>query len=200
MLKIIKPERAERILAEFEPLIAGLSERYRFPSELLQAVLFREMTMTDVLDPAADLVVAAGIFPKKDSSTGFGQVFGRTAINAINAAVAAGLTGFAALGLPERILDADDPHDVRKVWLKLWLEPAFNIEAAALTLLDAARQMTGRRDFDSFSEEELKLILTRYNSDTRTVSAYGQAVYEDYLSRVKKRDRTAIRPAAKHVE
>ena len=51
----------------------------------------------------------------------------------------------------------------------------------ALNLLFCAQQMTGRTDFSSFGENEMRLIFTRYNASTDHVTPYGEAVYGHYL-------------------
>lgn len=183
MYKLFAPRRARRIIKKYDGWIRQVAERYRMPPALLQAVLYKEMTEIDLLDLAADLIVAAGCFPKKDSSTGYAQIFGKTGVESINFAVRRGLTSFEALRLPcSGPLDPRNLSDVRKVWRRLRREPRFNIEVAALTLLSAADEMTGKTCFDSFSEEELKLILTRYNADVRHVTAYGEDAFRLYLS------------------
>ena len=53
--------------------------------------------------------------------------------------------------------------------------------AAALNLLSAAEEKTGRIDFPSYSPEELKLIFTRYNGTVPHITPYGEAVYRHYL-------------------
>lgn len=184
MLKIISPRRAERILEKNGAWIGELSERYGIPDALLRAVLYKEMTEIDLLDLAADLVVAAGVFAKKDSSTGYAQIFGKTGVESINFAVGRGLTSYRALGLPcSGMLDPNDPKDVRMVWKRLRRDRKFNLEVEALTLLSAAQEMTGRIGFPEYSDEELKLILTRYNANVHEITRYGEeafALYEKY--------------------
>ncbi|MBR2703373.1 MAG: hypothetical protein IKE47_04335, partial [Oscillospiraceae bacterium] len=61
-------------------------------------------------------------------------------------------------------------------------EPVFNLKCSALNLLHAAFQMTGRVDFGQYTEEELKLIFTRYNGNVKQISAYGEKAYRYYLN------------------
>ena len=183
MLKMISPHRAERILGRYADWLEELSARYDIPSALLRAVLYKEMTEIDLLDFAADLIVSAGCFHKKDSSTGYGQVFGATGVKALDFAVDRGLTSYQAFGLPEgRRLDPENISDVRTVWKLMHRDPKVNMELCALTLLCAAEEMTGRIDFSGYTEDELKLILTRYNADVRHITPYGEAVYTLYQS------------------
>ena len=181
MIKCYSQQSAETILSRYRPWIHELCARYGLPDALLRAVLYKEMTEMDRLDLAADIVAASGIFRKKDSSTGYGQVFGKTAVTAVNFAVDYSLTTYKDLGLPtDRRLDENSVRDCRTVWKCLYKDKYFNIEIAALTLLCAAHEMTGRYDFGSFDEQELKLILTRYNADVKQVTPYGEEVFALY--------------------
>ncbi len=176
--KTISPRRAEKILKKYDPWIDEVAGRYAVPPELIRAILFKEMTGTDIMDLAADLAVRTGLFRKKDSSTGFGQIFGYVGLNAVNFAVDRGLTDYKSLGLPEgRRLDPRKIADVRTVWRLLNRDPRANIEISALNLLCAAEEMTGRIDFANYTSEETKLILTRYNANIKHVSPYGEEVY-----------------------
>ena len=180
--KTISPRRAEKILARYAPWIRELSGKYGVPPEVIRAILYKEMTDTDILDAAADLAVRTGLFRKKDSSTGYGQIFGRVGLNAVNFAADRGLTTYEALGLPAgRRLEADILGDVRTVWRLLHKNPRANIEISTLNLLSAAEEMTGRIDFAGYSPEDLKLVLTRYNADVRHVTPYGEEVYAHVL-------------------
>ena len=196
MLRLYSDRAAERIIRRLDGTIRDLCARYALPAPLLQAVLYREITQIDLFDPLADGLVAVNLwrlrrrdtFPRKrgllhkcDSSTGYAQIFGCVGIEAVNFALDRGLTTAAALGLPEGRLDANRPRDRRLVWRRLRWEPVFNLTLAALNLLSAAEEKTGRIDFFSYTPEELQLIFTRYNGTSPTISAYGKAAYGDYL-------------------
>ena len=71
----------------------------------------------------------------------------------------------------------EDPEDIRLVWKKLKDDERFNIEVCAINLRLCAAEMTGRTDFSSFSDEETKLALTRYNANVRHVTAYGEDAF-----------------------
>ncbi|MBO5998850.1 MAG: hypothetical protein J6P87_04100 [Lachnospiraceae bacterium] len=178
MLKLISQRRAIKILNRYDAWIKEVSGKYSVPSTVIKAVLYKEMTGIDILDPLADLAVLSGLFHKKDSSVGYAQIFGRTAIRAINFAAARGIIDYASLGLPSgRIPDPDNEKDIRSMWKYLRKNRYANIEAAALNLLSCAQEMTGRIDFTGFSDDELKLVLTRYNADTDHITAYGEEVF-----------------------
>ena len=165
MLKLYSARAAERIIRRLDAPIQDISARYALPAPVLQAVLYQEITQIDLLDMLADGLTALnllrlagraklpkgrGVFHKYDCSTGFAQIFARVGIEAVNFALDNRLTSAEALGLPARRLDAAKPRDLRLVWRKLHREPAFNLELAALNLLAAAEEKTGRIDFASF--------------------------------------------------
>ncbi|MBQ9412698.1 MAG: hypothetical protein IJU29_06350 [Oscillospiraceae bacterium] len=208
MIKLYSPAGAERRIHGCGELLRDIQARYRVPAACLRAILYNEMTEMDLLDVAADLsvrfywarfdlrsrlctrgllkdrtpVLRAGPLGKRDSSTGWAQIFSYVGINACRFAFDRGLAAPASLGLPEdRTLDPRDPEDLRAVWLRLNRDREFNLRLAAFNLLAAAEQMTGRMDFDGCSPEELRRIFTRYNADTDRVTAYGERAYANYL-------------------
>lgn len=200
MLKLYIKKRTERIILRCDPWISAAAQAYALPKAYIQAVLCKELREIDWLDVAADCTVALywlryrcfarrrgerapkPLLGKRDSSTGYGQVYAFAAINAINFAVDHGLTTCAALGIPfSPPLRADDPAQLGAVWRKLHGDQAFNIRVVALNLLCSAAEMTGRIDFSSYTPEEIQLIFTRYNANARHVTAYGQAAYHLYL-------------------
>ena len=106
MLKLYRPQAAERIIARLAPQIAAIEARYALPAPCLKAVLYQEITNIDLFDVLVDLLVrrnqrrgvsGPGRLKKSDSSTGYAQIFGFVAINAVNFAVDRGLTSYAAL-------------------------------------------------------------------------------------------------------
>ena len=178
MIRVISQEKAMEILAEHDAWIQEVGRRYQVPPAAVKAVLFKEMTQTDLMDPLADLAVWTGLTSRKDSSTGYGQIFGRTGLLAVNYALDQGLAGYAGLGIEtDHRLSAENPEDIRLVWKKLKDDERFNIEVCAINLRLCAQEMTGRTDFSSFSDEETKLALTRYNANVRHVTAYGEDAF-----------------------
>ena len=191
MLRLYSPRAAERILRRYGETIDAVAARYALPGAVIRAILYQEITGIDLLDGVADALVqhnlrrgvrGPGRAQKSDSSTGYAQIYGFVAIHAINFAVERGLATYAALGLPgDRQPDPENMADLRFVWERLHREPAFNIECAALNLLSAAQEVTGRIDFPGYSPEELKRIFTRYNGTVPHVTPYGEAAYRHYL-------------------
>jgi len=181
VLKLISPKRASKIIARYGEWIDEVSGRYGVPAAAIKAILHQEMVQIDLMDPLADLAASIGIMGKKDSSTGHAQIFGHVGLNAVNYAVDHGLASYESLGIAtDHRLDADDPKDVRLIWRKLRHDPKANIEIAALNLLVAADEMVGHTDFSTMSDDELKLVFTRYNANVKHVTPYGERVFGRY--------------------
>ena len=182
MMKLISPDKAEGIIEKSDAWIGEVSDRYQVPAALIKAILYQEMTAMDLLDPVADIAVQIAPRYSRDSSTGYAQIFGHVGLAAINFAVDRGLATYDSLGIAsDHRLSRDSRRDVHKVWLKLHSDPKFNIEVAALNLAMAAEEMTGHADFSCHSDDELKLVLTRYNADTKRITPYGEQAFQHYL-------------------
>ena len=195
MIHLYSEQQALQVLERCGGDIDRICAECGLPPACLKAVLMMELTRMDILDPLADTVVAVNwlgaplLHPapdsgnplqKFDSSTGYGQIFSRVAIEAIRFAGEHGITYAALAGLkPE--LSPDNQEDLRLVWRRLKRDQVFNLSCSALNLLHCAWQMTGRLDFGSYSPQELKLIFTRYNADVKQVTQYGEAAYAWYL-------------------
>ena len=88
-----------------------------------------------------------------------------------------------AFGFPrDHVPDEKGPADLGRVWRRLNGDPQFNLRLAALNLISAAEEMTGRMDFSSYSPEEIQLIFTRYNANARTITDYGRETYQYYVA------------------
>ncbi len=187
MIKLYSPNAAERIISIHSDTIEAIAARYPLPAPFLRALLYTELIRIDILDPLADLTVRLNalfgteILHKRDSSTGYGQIFGFVAINAANFAVDHGLAQYADLGLPERKLDPENAADLQLVWNRLNRDPEFNITMSALNLIAAAEEVTGRIDFPGYSPEEIQRVYTRYNGTVPNITPYGEEAYRNYL-------------------
>ena len=136
MLKLISPRRAEKILKTQSEWIRTVAARYGVPAAVIRAILYQEMIEIDLMDMLADLAVWSNLTAKKDSSTGYAQIFGRVGLNAVNFAADRGLTDYAALGIgSDHRLESTSREDVRLVWKLLHRDVRANIEIAALNLL-----------------------------------------------------------------
>ena len=203
MLKMYSPKKAQKIIRRSMGTIRSLSDQYELPCACLQAILYQEITQMDFGDFLADLAVrfywaryrlrrrlrkkeaprAGGVLHKKDSSTGYAQIFAYVGIRAVRFGLQKNLVTCEALGLPaDHPLRPENPDDLCLIWHRLHRDPDFNLHLAALNLLSAAEEMTGRIDFPSYTPEELQLIFTRYNANARHITPYGETVYGHYLA------------------
>ena len=202
-MKLYSPNRAEHILRSLDSDIEGICRMVHLPSAVLKAVLYKEITDIDFFDPLADAIVAfnwqrvhllnhlpdlegsqnkSSFFRKFDSSTGYGQIFARTAILAIRFATIHGIITTETIGLGKgQAFSPDSPADVFEIWMKLHRERNFNLACSALNLLFAAWEMNGRITFENFSPDELKRTFTRYNANVRQITPYGEVTYQYYL-------------------
>ena len=207
MLRLYSVPRTERILRSLEPELRAISGQYGIPPAYILAVLRKEIAEIDLGDPLADLAVRfywaryglrkalcragilrspvprirRGVFGKRDSSTGYAQIFAFVGINAVNYALDRGLDTPAGLGVPgERRLRPDEAEDLRRIWFRLQRDRLFNARLAILNLISAGEEMNGHADFSRYGPEEIQRTLTRYNADVRHVTAYGREVYRYY--------------------
>lgn len=185
MIKRYSSAAVCKIIRRYLSDIMAAESAYGVPAACIQAVLYQELTGMDWLDPLADLAVACywrfqplwdrlRLPAKRDSSTGYGQIFAATAICAINFAYERGMND----------LPISAPLDMKSsmgtVWRRLHGDMHFNIRCIGLCLLQAADEMTGSTDFGSFSQEELQLVFTRYNAKAQRITLYGKETYGHY--------------------
>lgn len=216
MFRLYGKKKVLRLIDGLAPTIRSVAEKYPVEEAQLRAVLFREMTEIDLLDVLADAVVAlhwkrldlrralcrAGlakserpllggkIFGRKDSSTGWAQVYGFVGVDSINFAVGRGLATAEALGLSGgRVPERGNDDDLRDIWTRLRRDRAFNLELCALTLLASADERLGRAELRSPTEDELKRVFTRYNGRVPGISRYGEETCGYYL-RFREKERT----------
>lgn len=141
-------EAALELVLSCDKTITDAAARYGVEKAVLQAVLFQELRFLNVLDEV-DLFVAAThaylrqmedyeslpgseralalpptrpVVFRLDSSTGLGQIFADTAIQAVNWQAG------------RQVYDPEDWHDVCAVWTRLREDDTYNIETAALVL------------------------------------------------------------------
>ncbi len=207
MLRLYSVPRTEKILRSLEPELRAMSGQYGIPPAYILAVLRKEIAEIDLGDPLADLAVRfywaryalrkvmcragilrspvprlrRGVLGKRDSSTGYAQIFAFVGINAVNYALDRGLDTPAGLGVPDdRRLRPDEAEDLRSIWLRLQRDRLFNARLAILNLMAAGEEMNGHADFSRYGPEEIQRTLTRYNADVRHITAYGREVYRYY--------------------
>ena len=186
MFRLYSPRKTEQIIMKLEPVIRRVSSDYQVPEAVIRAVLFREIKEIDLFDVIADRIVRSPVlsswFHRTDSSTGYGQIFAWVAINALHFAETQGIENAENIGLSaDHVYDKDSPGDRRLMWMKLNSDREFNLRMSVLNLLSCAFEMTGKTDFSAMNEEELKLTLSRYNANTKRITAYGEETYGYYL-------------------
>lgn len=201
-------EDALDIIQNKEPLIESLSEKYGIPKAAIQTILLRELRFMDVRDDFADSLVigsneyvrqleewnnlptskkflvpppSAPLINRWDSSTGYAQIFSWVAIDAINHAIQKGITTKENLGLdPSITLDKKNQQDIYFIWKRLHDDPDFNLEVATLNLVKCADDEVGKPDYENYSEDEIKTMLSRYNGTNDDAKQYGQECYNCY--------------------
>lgn len=188
-----RPAAAMQILLDHDEWITQVARQNRMRKSLIQSVILWEHAMERFDDAAADAAVVAtntyfgirdafeanpsGTPPtapielKDDSSTGLGQIFGRTAISALNWATA---NGYAI-----ESLDENDWKQLYGTWLILHDERS-NIRVASLVLLWGARDVGITADPLRFSADERRRTLVRYNGSGSAAERYGEKLVTLY--------------------
>ena len=181
MLRLFSERKIQQILQRLDGSIHQIAATYSLPPAVLQAVIHKEMSMMNLPDLLADFLVWTNLFPKKDSSTGYSQIFGSVGIAAVNEAVDQGLCSYESLRIPvTHRLDATNPKDLRTFWRFLRKDRYANLEVATLNLLSCAKEKVGHTHFGSMSPEELQLVFTRYNANVNHITSYGASAYQLY--------------------
>ena len=180
MIRLYTEKNTEKIVSAMEPVIVRICGEYGVPVPCVKAVLYREIREIDLMDAAADAAVRLGLFGRKDSSTGYAQIFARTAVRALRFAGERGIETAENLGFPP-LPAGDDPVYTRRIWLRLNRDRVFNLRMGTLNLLAAADEAAGSTDFSRMTAEDLKRVFSRYNSSSCAVSPYGEEVYRYYL-------------------
>ena len=182
------------ILYKYDELITDISNKYLIPKASIQTILLRELRCYDVLDDIADsfvvqqfaywylvdvyresewyqqLIMGYPSMPipyKEDSSVGYGQIFARTAINALN-------------WYNNSTYDYNDWHTREYIWNKLRNDNDFNIEMVALILIWGANEKGLNNDYWKYTEREIKQMLSRYNGVNSDAIQYGEETYNCY--------------------
>ena len=183
------------ILYKYDELITDISNKYLIPKASIQTILLRELRCYDVRDDLADsfvvqqfsylylvekynesewyqqLIMGYPSVPipyREDSSVGYGQIFARTAINALN-------------WYNNSTYDYDDWHTREYIWNKLRDDNDFNIEMVALILIWGANEKGLNNNYWKYTESEMKQMLSRYNGTNSAANEYGEETYHCYL-------------------
>lgn len=180
-------------------IIEKTASNLSMPKAVIQAILFREIYCIGYDDDVADALVTeyyaykeqidayekmswwqqiiSGyptpyIGMREDSSTGLGQIFAKTAINAHNFCIKDGVLS----SIP---YDYDNWKDRKKVWYNLKDDEKYNIQYVGLVLYHAA-DMVNVNNLYNLKSEDAKKVLARYNGTNSSAKAYGGIVYKYY--------------------
>lgn len=188
-------------LMKYDRLITELSVKYRIRKAILQAIIMREQSFEGVDDSVADMAVESylsyliqlekweklpleqrALIPqptylgvvKEDSSTGFCQIFAKTAINSINYAKSLGVYSFGPY-------DYGNLEERLDIWKKLHSNDEYNISICPLVLIYGAHELGLNNSLYGYDDENIKAVLSRYNGTNDKAKKYGDEVFEIYL-------------------
>ncbi len=188
VLHYYTPSECIDIILDNDSYITSLCNtiHYSIPKEYMQALLMRELWCVNETDTIADAVVYThytnleeGKNPpaitRDDSSTGYGQIFARTAIGALNHARSLGIYS-------GQNLDSSKWQDVWSVWKQLYNNQTYNLRAVYYEILNCAQKTSQPNySFFKYNTTQTKAILSRYNGTGTAAQEYGEEVYEYYL-------------------
>lgn len=184
-------DEAIDIILKYDSIITNASKKYGVPKAIIQAALLREIRWMDVLDEVQDSRVIetksyydrlddynnmsfwgkliAGVPTPisglvDDSSTGLGQIFAKTAIEAIN--------WYNEQNDIDDRIDISDRNEYYDVWDKLRTDDAYNIDISALIHLKSADEMG--INIKSLSEKDIKTLFGRYNASLETMLEFNK--------------------------
>lgn len=184
------------IVLQYDAIITNTARVLNMPKEMVQAVLFRELACLNIRDSAGDVLVMqyytyleqleyymslswkkqlmvtmpiAPLYIKKDSSTGLGQIFAKTAILANNYLYARKIIG-------GQKYNYQDWKSRRKMWFALKDNNVFNVRFVAYVLKYEACKL-GISNINKAKVSNLKKIMAKYNGD----DSYGEKCYRYYL-------------------
>ncbi|MGQ5654953.1 glycoside hydrolase domain-containing protein [Streptomyces sp. NPDC003343] len=146
-------------------LFTSLARTLRVRKALIQAPVMWELRKLNPLDFAADAAVQAGL--KDDCSTGWGQIFAKTAIQARNYCIGEGIINGTGL-------DYNNKDDLRAVWDKLHDDQEYNIRSVAYTLIFNAELLGIPRPDLTGNVQVTEACLARYNGEGPDAEKYGQ--------------------------
>ncbi|WP_392840593.1 glycoside hydrolase domain-containing protein [Streptomyces sp. LN500] len=161
----ISTTEAFNAVVDADWLFTSLARTLRVRKALIQAPVMWELRKLNPLDFAADAAVKAGL--KDDCSTGWGQIFAKTAIQARNYCIGEGIINGTGL-------DYENEDDLENVWNKLHDDQEYNVRSVAYTLLWNGELLgIGRPNLNS-SVHVTEAVLGRYNGEGPDAEQYGQ--------------------------
>ncbi len=181
---------ALREVTRLDSFITQYCNEFGIPKEFVQTVLFKEIWCYKLDDPAADIAIRetyelcelTGIGPAvdrlSDCSTGWGQIYAKTAIDALNNAHDRGFIQLSSK------YNKNNWRDVWHVWKKLNEDEEYNVMCCALVILDCQYCYKDTLSYDRFYEfnsTEIKKVLARYNGTPESQTMYGEDTYPYFL-------------------
>lgn len=136
--------------------ISDVSKILGVPKAIIQSIIFREQICIGLEDSLADELVKSG--NRVDSSTGLGQIFAATAIDASN-------------DIDRTTYDSKNISDLNYMWWTVQTDYA-NIYYIGLILKHWAKIFN--INLNNASEEEIIQVLARYNGTGDKALQYGQ--------------------------
>lgn len=179
LLRLVSTPEALDVILNWDPLVTRLARELKMRKSLMQAVLFQELRHFSRQDVATDEAVidhhaGTGLSPLADASTGLGQIYAKTAIEARNHCISAGIIG----GL---VRDPFDESDLWAIWQRLHTEDTYNISTVPLVLIHAASMVGRARPGLSQSDADATATIARYNGTNDAAAAYGETVFGYYF-------------------
>ena len=177
-------EKALDVVLSNDDIITRTAKKYSIKKEFIQAIIFQEQRFYGIDDPIADsLVIQSNVYDnhlerfvdgnslylpspvlgyRNDSSTGIGQIFAKTAINAINAHE--GIEKY----------EVNSKTDIKLIWDKLQ-NAEVNIDTIGAVLLYKKKMLLEANDFSNHN------LLKLYNGSGELAEKYG-VVAEKYYN------------------
>ena len=180
-------EKALDLVLTNDEIISKTAEKYSIEKEFIQAIIFQEQRFLGFDDPIADaLVLQSNVYDKNlekfvnrnyfyaplpilryrnDSSTGLGQIFAKTAINAINAYE----------GIQKYSVNSKE--DIKAIWNALQ-NTEFNIDTIGSIMLYNKNILLDENNFSN------RNLLKLYNGSGNLAEKYS-LVTEQYFNAFK---------------
>lgn len=177
-------EKALDLVLKNDIIISQTASKYSIEKEIIQSIIFQEQRFLGIDDPIADSLVRLSyayddnlnrfikmesLVPpqpvpgyRTDSSTGIGQIFAKTAINAIN--------HYAG----ENLYDPKSKKDIQNIWNKLQ-EKDFNIDTIGAVLAYKKSFLISKNSYSNYN------LLKSYNGSNEWAEKYA-AVTEKYAN------------------
>ena len=181
------------IIIDYDARITYISNMYHIPKAYIQTLLMRELYYVNYGDSVADGWVIEYFsweqevedwynssylqltkpFPSAptplhtDSSTGFGQIFASTCINAQN--YVRGTT-----------YDWNNWKQRKNIWEALKYNNNYNIEAVAWVILYEMHNLGLSSDPFAYGDSQIKALFAKYNGTGSAAVTYGEECFEYY--------------------